>query len=274
MPHRFKILKGSDGFTFQKTSSSKESIKEATWFGKKIEAGGKTWNKASLINYLNKQEKIHGTLEKSTFRHKGSDDAKILEAFQLIFGDSEAQFNLGNSYLEKDPEKAVEFFRAATAQGNPAAECSLARCYIKGIGVEQNTEMAIKHYQSSADKGIADAQAFMGARYQKNLEVLNLKQDFVLALKYFKLAADQKNADGYTGLGLCYWNGEGVEKDTKEAVRLFTLGAEAGNAQAHEMLGLCYEHGIGGLAKSASKAQEHYQLAAKGGHYDRQTQDS
>ena len=57
------------------------------------------------------------------------------------------------------------------------------------------------------------------------------------------MAANQGDAAAQYNLGVCYYNGEGVTKDIKEAARLFKLAADQGDARAQCYLGVCYEYG-------------------------------
>ena len=76
-------------------------------------------------------------------------------------------------------------------------------------------------------------------------------------------------AQGYTqtqhNLGVCYYNGRGVEKDEQKAVEWYQKAAEQGYAQAQKNLGVCYRHGTG-IEKDEQKAVEWYQKAADQGH--------
>jgi len=58
-------------------------------------------------------------------------------------------------------------------------------------------------------------------------------------------AAQQGNADAQNNLGVCYYNGQGVTKDYKEAVKWYTLAVNQCIAQAQCNLGLCYANGQG-----------------------------
>jgi len=57
-----------------------------------------------------------------------------------------------------------------------------------------------------------------------------------LAIKYYRLAADQGHAWGQNNLGNCYYYGNGVGKNEKEAARLLRLSAAQGNASAKALL--------------------------------------
>lgn len=66
-------------------------------------------------------------------------------------------------------------------------------------------------------------------------------------------------------VGVCYFNGEGVEKDVAKAFEFFSKAAAQGDAQAEFAVGVCYEHGKG-VEEDAAKAFEWYSKVAAQGH--------
>ena len=79
------------------------------------------------------------------------------------------------------------------------------------------------------------------------------------SVRYYKLSAAQGHADAQCALGVCYANGDGVDKDEVEAVRYYILSAAQGHAGALYNLGACYENG-NGVEKDEMK---YYKLFAK-----------
>ena len=49
-------------------------------------------------------------------------------------------------------------------------------------------------------------------------------------------SAEQGDAEAQYNLGICYYNGRGVKKDTAEAVKCFRKAAKNGNSEAKAML--------------------------------------
>ena len=68
-------------------------------------------------------------------------------------------------------------------------------------------------------------------------------------------------------MGVCYDNGEGVEKDKRKAFGWYERAAEQGLAEAQYNLGVCYEYGRG-VEKDENKAFEWYEKAAEQGHVE------
>jgi len=61
-------------------------------------------------------------------------------------------------------------------------------------------------------------------------------------------------------LGVCYANGEGVERDSIEAVKWYRKAAVKGDAKAQHNLGLCYANGEG-VKKDSVEAQEWFAMS-------------
>ena len=64
-------------------------------------------------------------------------------------GEANAQFNLAVCYedgigVEKDEQKAVEWYKKAAKQGDVKAQNNLALCYEDGIGVEKDEKQAVE----------------------------------------------------------------------------------------------------------------------------------
>jgi len=93
-----------------------------------------------------------------------------------------------------------------------------------------------------AEAGDAVAQYRLGTCYYFGQGVA---QDYKEAAKWDMKSAEQGNAIGQHYLGWCYYDGKGVTQDYKEAVKWFTKSAEQGNPRAQYYLGTCYYLGQG-----------------------------
>ena len=61
----------------------------------------------------------------------------------------------------------------------------------------------------------------------------------------YRKAAEQGDAQAQFNLGLCYANGDGVQKDLTQAVFWLRKAADQGDAEAQFNLGVCYANGYG-----------------------------
>lgn len=94
----------------------------------------------------------------------------------------------------------------------------------------------------------------------------NMKLGNVI-LNNIKCTSD--SSDILLQLGMCYKNGDGVEKNDTKAIEYLKRAAELGNAEAQCELGLFYEKGKV-VEQSLEKAVEWYRKAAEQGHVDSQ----
>jgi TPR repeat protein len=69
------------------------------------------------------------------------------------------------------------------------------------------------------------------------------------------------------GQGNCYYNGDGVTQDYKEAVKWYTKAAGKDYAASQYNLGECYFYGTG-VTKDSEEAIKWYTKAAKQGNFE------
>jgi hypothetical protein len=122
---------------------------------------------------------------------------------------------------------------------------------------------------------------FPRRRYAGILVVLGMIPGFIFGYfwhSYFSLTAEKSIADvaaltqkaesgkaaAQFSLGKCYFSGDGVEMDKKQAVHWFRKAAEQGNMDAQGMLGVCYANGEN-VEKNSIEALAWFYLARKNG---------
>jgi hypothetical protein len=116
--------------------------------------------------------------------------------------------------VEKNSEKAVEWYTRAADLGHATAMYNMGVCYEYGTGVEKSAEKAVEWYTRAAEKG--DAQAM-------------------------------------SDLGGCYENGYGVRKSAKKAVEWYARAAELGHATDHINEVIAATTYIGAIRKRATE---------------------
>lgn len=82
------------------------------------------------------------------------------------------------------------------------------------------------------------------------------------AIDYYRKSASLGHAEAFNSLACLYENGDGVQKDEREACVLFYLAAQKGSSHGKFNLARCYEWGIG-TKQSWASAVEWYEKAAK-----------
>src|SRR5882724_10801713 len=131
----------------------------------------------------------------------------------------------------------------------------------------QQTEIDRKdadEVRAKAEAGDADSQYRVGLRYYNGEGVA---KDSTEAVKWFRKAAEQNLAAAQYSLGVCYYHGEGVAKDFAEPVKWYRKAAEQNYAKAQLMLGLCYIVGQG-VARDYVESYKWMLLAAGQGDKD------
>lgn len=106
-------------------------------------------------------------------------------------------------------------------------------CLYNGVGTAQNSEEAVKSFQTSAEQGFAPAQSNLGGYYFFGQGVT---KNSVTAAEWWTKAAEQGLAVAQNNLGSCYEFGQGVTKDLVTAAKWYTKAAEQGTALAKEHL--------------------------------------
>jgi uncharacterized membrane protein len=116
--------------------------------------------------------------------------------------------------------------------------------------------------RKAAEQGHADAQNLLGICHYNGRGVERSHEG---AVKWFRKAAEQGHAWAQYNLANCYYNGKGVEQSYEEAMKWYRKAAEQGNADAQYNLGTCYYKGQG-VEQSYEGAVSWYRKAAEQGY--------
>ena len=142
------------------------------------------------------------------------------------------------------------------------AECEpIYSACIKSASLPATEHERFLDNKVKAENGDADAQYYLGDCYFNGQGV---PQDFKEAVKWCRKAAEQGHADAQHTLGHCYKNGEYVEKDEVEAMKWIRKSADQNYAPAQRSLGGCYQSGEG-VTKNEAEAVRWFRKAAEKG---------
>ncbi|MBQ6827290.1 MAG: SEL1-like repeat protein, partial [Thermoguttaceae bacterium] len=157
--------------------------------------------------------------------------------------------------VEKDVEKATEFYRRGANLGNAAAKNALARRYAEGIGVEKSLREAERWFAAAdnrkerfevclqaANEGEKWAPYFVGQCYEKNDGV---RMDLKAMAYWYRRGAEMEDLKAMRAYAYCCEYGYGVKLDYEEMLRLYRKGAELGHGMSAVGMGVCYEEGKG-----------------------------
>ena len=102
--------------------------------------------------------------------------------------------------------------------------------------------LSVPELETLANKGDAEAQYWLGLRFEKGTGVV---QNYLEAVKWYRLAVEEGVAEAQYDLGVMYAYGQGVTQDYKEAIKLYHLSADQGYAYAQSILGKMFFNGDG-----------------------------
>ncbi|WP_028388068.1 tetratricopeptide repeat protein [Legionella fairfieldensis] len=178
----------------------------------------------------------------------------VLPAQQLL-----ARYNL---LAEKDPEKALYWFKKAASAGDLQAQMYCAAAYMFGLGTKKNPDIARKYYVDAAKSGNALAQYTLGSYFLESRDQRNKK----LGAVWLSKAAVQGDVKAQARLGQMYATGTVVGKDIPKAVELLSKAAAQNSSAAMIALGELaikqdqWETGIGWLTKAVTEQDTRAEL--------------
>lgn len=171
-------------------------------------------------------------------------------AYEL--GDTTAAIQLGIEYeygefVEKNWDKALEYYNFALLSGDESANYNIARLYQKK---DMHIE-AIEYYRKAEEKGDLDATLELGLYYAEGKYV---EKDLKKAFELYKKAAENENdIEAAFYLGRAYYYGAGTEVNDTAAFALLKKVSENGYKVANCMLATYY---MGGFEKVVDKNNE------------------
>lgn len=134
-------------------------------------------------------------------------------------GNREAMAALGSMFaeglgVERDYNRALEWYLKAAEAGHVAAQSVAARMYATGTGVAKSDAQSLFWARRAADAGDAGAQYIMGVRSAQGVGV---KRDSGQALLWFGAAAEQGYGEAQYSLGFLMAQGAAALKDPIQA---------------------------------------------------------
>ena len=112
-------------------------------------------------------------------------------------GNLKAQNFLGVKCADaKDFTGALHWWKLAADQGEACAQCNLGTLYLRGDGVQKDTDEALRWFRLAANQGLARGQVNLGAMYANGTGVA---KDHVQALALFSLTSNQPEHDDRHG---------------------------------------------------------------------------
>jgi len=181
----------------------------------------------------------------------------------------EAQCLLGLVYntglgVEEDSEKAVKYFEKSAMQGDGGGLLHLAACYKTGYGVECNTSKFLELLEKSVKAGNVTAMHVLGNLYEDGELVQKNERK---AFELYEKAAKRGDSEGQVSLALCYQEGKGTDVSIEKCVYWIRRAALQNDVEAQYVLGEIYNDGYG-VEKNEVKAMSWLNHAADNGNTD------
>lgn len=138
--------------------------------------------------------------------------------------------------------------------------CNLADCYIVGADVDKSIEKDVEWYDKGTQHDLVSAHSELGVCYYEGNVV---EKNPMKAVKLFKPAGRTKETEALRNLVYALLDALDVQEDHKKAFKFLSDAThDSANANACYEPGRCFEIGPGTMS-SASKAKELYVVAAK-----------
>ena len=147
-------------------------------------------------------------------------------------GDARSQLGLGTLYESgrglpaPDLPEAVNWYRAAAAQGLPAAQNNLALLYARGRGVPLNPVMAGELWRSAAAAGYPLAQFNLALAFEQGF---GMPRDYDSAARWYAEAGNHGFGDAAFALSELYRTGRGVPQHDELARLWLAVARKSGS---------------------------------------------
>ena len=227
---------------------------------------------------------------------------KKAEKYYIQSHSAEGDFKIARLYLydklgnssEADYQKGVGLLRNATGGGNQDAALLLAKCYLRGVGVDErpdsarfiyeelvkagnedalmqlavyydelrDTAMAISTLQRAVDNGIVIAMLTLGEKY---IEGTYMPADTARGVELYRRAAtaDPDHFGVQVAMAEMYIEGLGVERDSAAAIPYLRRAVANESAWAMAQMGDMHYYGRGGMLKDVDSAIFYYYNASQ-----------
>lgn len=150
-------------------------------------------------------------------------------------GPARADFTDGvRAYEAGNYTEAYAQWLPLAEKNDVAAQRNIGHLYRWGQGVEKDIDKAMQWYRRAAELGFSRAQANLAAIYLQGEEGVTVNYDE--AHKWFAAAAIQGHAVAQYNLGLMFELGLGIEKNEAKALGWYNLAAKSGQPEALERL--------------------------------------
>lgn len=154
---------------------------------------------------------------------------------------------------------ACDMFEVAAKADYAKAQLEIGNCYRTGRGREKNPERALFWYRQAAKQGDRHGKFMLGIAY---LMAPDLEKDRCKGFELLKDAWEGNHVDAGFYLSVAYIKGICVHKDYKKALEYMNKSATKGSLYSQVLLYKAYQKGLWGLHED-NKEAEHWAKTAK-----------
>lgn len=235
-------------FGFPELKDMKESLAN---YGKAAGLGDASAMAALGSRYLGGDEKYRDEKKGRQWLKKAI-EAKEYSGY-LVLGDYEES-------VKKDLKAALSEYERGKDAGQIDCILRTAEFYLKGKGVEVDSERGLALLKKAAEAGNPVAS------FRLAVEALAAeKPELLSGYKYLLAAANGNLPEAQNELGLFYLSGKLALADSAAGVAWLTRAAQGGYGQAQNNLATLYERGAAGLTQNLENAGQLYSFAANQG---------
>lgn len=143
----------------------------------------------------------------------------------------------GYGNLNKDVERAFEWYQKSADHGDAVAQYMVAGIYCVGnaeIGVRRDYNRAAVYFKRAADQNHAVAAYNLAMLYKQR--IISSTPDYIKAYPYFLIAAENGHTEGMFETAEILWNGLNGDKDINTSISWYAKCALKGNQSAQKKL--------------------------------------
>ena len=159
-------------------------------------------------------------------------------------------------------EDYFEKIESLAEDGNAAAQCGLGTMYINGTFVDKDEDKAMEWFLRASGQGSAEAASKLGIAYYCGI---GTEIDYGEAFRWFSLASDRGHGPSDIYLAWMYANGQGTQRNAAGAMfHLFRAleAADSGDVSTQTHLGHIYMMENDVFGRDVEKASCYLTLAA------------
>jgi len=165
-------------------------------------------------------------------------------------------------YKSKKYKESLSIFSTPIYHNEALALNHLAIMYQSGLGVEKNTETAIKLYTKAAMLNNKHAQHNLGTLYRNGNGVT---KNIDIAVQWLTKAADQNLLVSVQSLSHIYFFGKEAPRDINKALNLYIKASTLGDLLSRYAVGILYIDGKDGVPKDKIIGLQWVESAAQAG---------